>query len=107
MKRVLSLVVPLALLFTPGCMIAPVVPPGGLLYTNVSAPLDTDAEESNVGQKSGMASASSILGLVAWGDASTTAAAQNGGITTVEHLDYRFLSVLGIFQKYTTIARGK
>jgi hypothetical protein len=40
-----------------------------------------------LGQKKGTAKMHSVLWLVAWGDASTQAAAKDGGISTVNHLD--------------------
>lgn len=106
-KRLASLLVLAPLAFTGGCLVAPVVPPGGQIFADISAPLDTDAEASKVGMKSGEASTTSVLGLFGWGDASTTAAAQNGGLTEVHHLDYKFFNVLGIWQVYTTVAWGK
>ena len=47
-----------------------------------------------------------MLGLVSWGDGSTRAAAQDGGITTIRSADYEFVSYLGIDSKYTTIVHG-
>ena len=48
-----------------------------------------------------------ILGLVAWGDASAEAAAKDGGITIIEHVDYEYMNILFIYQRFTTIAHGK
>jgi hypothetical protein len=55
----------------------------------------------------GSASSIDILGLVAVGDASAKAAADSAGITRVEHMDYEYLNVLGVFQKYATIVYGQ
>ncbi len=91
-----------------GCMVAPVVPPTGYVYNNTKAPLDVDFEKSEYGPKTGTASTHCVLGLVAWGDASAEAAARNGNISTIEHVDYKFTNVVfGIYQKYTTIVHGK
>lgn len=95
-----------ALLGAPGCLQAPVVPPQGLVYSGTSAPLDTDLDQADLGAHRGEASTHSILGLVAWGDASTSAAAAAGGITDVKHQDYHYLNVLGVYQSYTTIVHG-
>jgi len=86
---------------------APVIPPTGAWYTNVSAPLDIDADHTSIGVKQGRASSRCILGLVATGDAGLRAAARNGGLQTVTHIDYEYINVLGIYQRYTTIARGE
>ncbi len=79
----------------------------GCIYTNVLAPLDTDVNKTVLGAKQGTASNQSILWLVAWGDASTAAAAKQGGITTVNHVDQEVFSVLfGLYTKTTTIVYG-
>lgn len=94
-----------ALLMT-ACMVAPVVPPQGFVYTGYKAPLDLDQNKTAVATKSGRASTITILGMVAFGDASIEAAARDGGIQTIESADYQFTSVLGFFQQYTTIVYG-
>jgi hypothetical protein len=95
-----------ALLVLPSCLVAPVIPPQGSIYSDLSAPLDTDLDQADMGSKKGEASSKSILGLISWGDASTSAAAKDGSITTVKHQDYRIFNVLGIFQRYTTVVHG-
>lgn len=89
-----------------GCISAPFVPPMGWAYSNVSAPLDVDYSKTAVPAKQGTASAISILGIVAFGDASTQSAARVGGISTIDHADYRYLNVIGIYQKTTVIVYG-
>ncbi len=80
---------------------------GGCLYTNVLAPYDTDLNKTVLGQKKGEAYNQSILWLVAWGDASTAAAAKQGGLTTVNHMDKEFLNIFfGFYTKTTTIVYG-
>ena len=79
----------------------------GCIYSNVKVPLDTDVEATQLGNKVGMASNQSILWLVAWGDGGIEAAAKNGGITVVRHLDVREIFVLfGVYARATTIAYG-
>lgn len=90
-----------------GCMVAPVVPPSGGVYNNITAPLDVDVESTKMYSKRGESSSISILSLVAVGDAGIAAAAKNGGITIVEHADYNYFNILGIYQKYTTIVYGQ
>ena len=90
-----------------GFAFAPVVPPVGMVYTSIKAPLDVDADNTPIGSKKGEAGTISVLGLVAVGDASVRAAAEDGGITTITHLDYELLSVLGVFSSFKTIAYGE
>jgi hypothetical protein len=85
---------------------APVVPAAAGLYMNTRAPLDTEFDETELGDKTGKASVRSVLWLIAWGDASAAAAAQDGGIETIRHADYEFLSVLGVYQSFTTVVHG-
>ncbi|MBI5154952.1 hypothetical protein HZA57_06920 [Candidatus Poribacteria bacterium] len=96
-----------AVLTMTGCLMAPVVPPTGMVYTNFSAPLDYDQEQSPAGTKEGSASTHSILGLVAWGDSSADAAAKQGGISTITGADYDYMNIIGIYQRYTTVVRGE
>jgi len=79
----------------------------GCLYTHVLTPYDTNLDKTQLGQKVGKASMQSVLGLVAWGDASTAAAAKQGGITTINHMDKEFLNIVfGIYTESTTIVYG-
>jgi hypothetical protein len=80
----------------------------GCVLTNIQVPLDTDLQQTDLGDKVGKASYQSILGLVAWGDAGTQAAAKNGGIKILGHADQRIFSVLwGVYFKQTTVVYGK
>ncbi len=85
---------------------APVVPAVAGLYMNTKAPLDTHFDPTQLGNKTGKASVRTVLWLVAWGDASAAAAAQDGGIKTIRHADYEFVSVLGVYQSFTTVVHG-
>ncbi len=96
MKRTLAAVLGLAVLLLPGCV-----------YAHVKQPLDTDLQATRLGSKVGKASNHAVLWLVAWGDASTQAAAQHGGITTINHADSEWLSVLWfVYGRQTTIVYG-
>jgi hypothetical protein len=92
-----------------GCTyyVAPVMPPPGLLYTNVKAPIDTDVQSNPVGPRMGSASTTSILGLLSFGDASVETATRRGNLSTVNHLDYEFLNILFVYQKFTVNAYGE
>ncbi|MDD2523711.1 MAG: TRL-like family protein [Endomicrobiia bacterium] len=77
----------------------------GVIYTDVKAP---EAVTSNVGKsKVGTAVATSILGLVAQGDASIDAAARSAGITRIHHVDYHSTSILGIYSTFTVTVYGE
>ncbi len=79
----------------------------GCIYTNVVAPLDTDLHETKLGSKVGTSQAQSVLGLFAWGDAGTQAAARDGGITTLNHADSEMFSILGfMYTRTRTIVYG-
>ena len=60
-----------------------------------------------VGTKTGEACASTILGWIATGDASITAAKTAGGITQVSHVDHDNMSILGLYGKSCTIVVGQ
>ena len=85
-----------ALLMTSGC-----------LYTDVKVPLDTDLDRTQLGSKVGESTSKGVMWLVAWGDAGTQAAAQNGGITTILHADRKVYSILfGLYSTQTTVVYG-
>lgn len=94
-----------AAIITTGCVSAPFEPPMGI-YSDVTAPLSTEGMIA-VGSKSGEASARTILGLVATGDCSIAAAARNGGLKQITHVDYKYKNILGIVQKTTVVVYGE
>jgi hypothetical protein len=79
----------------------------GCLYANVKAPLDTDVSNTELGNRVGRSTAQSVLWLVAWGDAGTEAAAKEGNISVIKHMDQEALVILfGAYAKQTTIVYG-
>jgi hypothetical protein len=80
--------------------------PIGSLYTELTLPVDAT---SNAGPatKVGTAKCTSVLSLVATGDASIEAAAKNGGITQIMSVDWEAKNILGIYGEYTVTVRGK
>lgn len=79
----------------------------GCLYSHVRHPLDLDLQETRLGTKAGESSARSILWLFAWGDAGTQAAAQNGGLTKLYHMDTEITFIFfGLYASSTTIVYG-
>ncbi len=80
----------------------------GCLYAHVKTPYDTNLDKTTLGQKTGKAKMQSVLWLFAWGDASTAAAAKDGGLSVVNHMDREFLNVVfGIYTETTTIVYGE
>lgn len=77
----------------------------GSIYTSTVAPVTATASEA--GSKTGEATVSSVLGIIATGDASIAAAAKNGGITKIKTVDYKAFSILGIYATYTTVVTGE
>jgi hypothetical protein len=86
-----------------GCM--PVASPlTGIIFTEVK--YGFFATTATAATKEGKACAQTILGWVATGDASVTAAKAAGGITTVSHIDHTAKNILGIVADYCTIVKG-
>jgi hypothetical protein len=79
--------------------------PVGALYTEIKAPVAVGSEGLSY-SKVGVAKSTSILGLVATGDASIKAASENGGIKKVKYVDYSAKNILGLFGEYTTTVYG-
>src|SRR5262245_18304419 len=101
MFKVLTLAVCCAVLVA-GCAvgIAPVVAP----ITFVNGPVS--AGPAATCPKVGRSRAWGIP-LFAMGDASISAAARNGGITTIHHVDHETLNILGIYARYVTVVHGE
>src|SRR5262245_13057382 len=93
-------VLAIALLAT-GCVYSEV---GGALYTDVKGPLQASMPTAT--GKTGQSCSSSILGLIAMGDASIESAKRNGKITKVTSVDHhsRWLVVWG---EFCTIVTGE
>ena len=78
------------------------------LYSNIRFPLDEDVWETKLGDKIGVSSNYSILWLVAWGDAGVEAAAKQGSITKINHMDMGVESYLfGAYIRRDTIVYGE
>jgi hypothetical protein len=92
---------------------APVRPPVGWLFTQFSAPIDTNFSATPVGSKVGSADTHYIyipiqnLPLeLAFGDAAVERAARDAGITTIHYVDYEYVRILGIYQLVTVKVSG-
>ena len=92
-----------------GCGIyrVPVLPPPAGGFSSISAPMDVTFRSTEIGPKKGEATATTVLALFCFGDASIGQAARNGNISTIKHVDTRFLNVLGFYMTHTTIVYGE
>lgn len=83
----------------------------GSIYTDVTnnaTLINKDmSEKESLGSKTGEACASSILNIIATGDAGIKAAARAGGITNVRGMDSRNMSILGsLYVEHCTLVHG-
>ena len=79
----------------------------GCAYLHTQRPLSVNYDKTELGTKEGRASSYSLLWLVAWGNAGSKAAAENGGITSIECADTEVVSVLlGLYTRVTTVVYG-
>jgi hypothetical protein len=86
-----------------GC--ASTQPVGGLLYSDVSGPIN--ATSTPRGPAKGQACAASYLGLIGMGDASISAAAKAGGVVNISHVEQKSFSVFfGVYMQYCTLVWG-
>ena len=103
MKKVSLLIAVLAVAVLSGC--ASVVPRGGII---TECTLPVQATNGQLGSKIGKSECVSWFGLVAKGDASIAAAARNGKITKISHVDWKVSTdiPIGIKTVYTTTVYG-
>jgi hypothetical protein len=81
--------------------------PTGLFYTETTLPITATGNAQSAKMKVGESECTSILSLVAMGDASIEAACKNGGITKIHSVDWDTKNILGIYGTYKTIVRGE
>jgi len=76
-------------------------------YVNVKTPYDTNLDNTELGAKTGVAQAYSILWLFTWGDTSYATAAKNGNITVIRHADQQIQQVLfGLYTRWRIVVYG-
>ena len=74
---------------------------------HVGAPYDLYIDNTTPGAKEGRASRYTVLWAANWGDSGVAAAAKNGGIKTINHMDQELTVVLfGFYIKQTTVVYG-
>jgi hypothetical protein len=81
--------------------------PIGGLYTELKLPVTVTSNPAPAKMKIGVSMCTSILGLVATGDASIDAAMKNGGITKIHHIDWDVRNILGVIGEYKTTVYGE
>jgi hypothetical protein len=88
-------------------------PPLGLLYTNTKAPLEPakgDVRSARTGEATTYSIGVPFLfgGAIrfAWGDSSVETARASGGISQLDYTEYRTMSIVGVFTKFTVYAHG-
>jgi hypothetical protein len=89
-----------------GCASA-AAPVSGGLWMDVKGPFTVAGDGAVSSTKVGKATAGSILGWIATGDASIEAAAKAGEITKISHVDHHSTNIIGILADYTTIVYGE
>jgi hypothetical protein len=76
----------------------------GTIYAGYKSPGQVGTAAAG---KTGEACISSILGIIATGDASIEAAKKAGGITQIAHVDHEQFGVLGVYATSCTIVHGQ
>jgi hypothetical protein len=102
MKKVFILAI--ACLFLTSCAFVR-SPLSGVLYGDVKSPVTATGNPGSM--KVGTAEATSILGIVATGDASIEAAAKAAGITKIHHVDEHAVNYFIFYAKYTVYVYGE
>jgi len=102
MKKLLFLIFIAGFLSSCAYVMAPAT---GFIYTDLKAPFAVT--DNTASSKVGTGEITSILGIVATGDASVETAAKAAGITKIHHVDYEAFNVLGIYAKYTIMVYGE
>ena len=93
-----------------GCGAFIAVNGGGTLYQDTKTPMGDVSywgPSTSSASKKGEASFTSILGILATGDASLKEAMERGGITKVHHIDQQITNILGIIATYKIIVYGE
>jgi len=112
MKRLVVATVLAALCLTimNGCGALVAFGSGGLVYEDARFPMDNISywgPSTSSAAKQGEAAYTSILGIIATGDASLKEAMERGGITKVHHIDQQVTNILGIIATYKIIVYGE
>lgn len=107
-----------ALLAMAGCAPyrAAVIPPLGVLYSDVSAPLIVPGSEAEVLDLSSVEIHTSHFQIpysylriinLGWGDAAVQEAIRESGFREVHFADYRFFTILSVYSTFTVRVYGR
>ncbi|MEA3476939.1 MAG: TRL-like family protein [Bacteroidota bacterium] len=80
-------------------------PVSGVIYGDVTSPVAATSNSNS--SKVGTAEATSILGIIATGDASIQAAAKSAGITKIHHVDEQAINYFIFYAKYKVYVYGE
>lgn len=106
MKNTLKLAaVASAIILTTGCAMGRSPVSNGMIFTDVKG--SESATSGASASKHGESCATNVLGLVAYGDASAHTAADNGGISKIQTVDYKTNTVLGVWARSCTHVFGE
>jgi len=95
----------LILLLTVNCFANQIGIPNGGIYTSGEDAFSMNSFAND--ERSGEACAKSTIGWFASGDASVEAAANKAGIKKISSVQHRAEGILGFYQEFCTIVRGK
>lgn len=116
-KKITISIILLALALSMGCgrFRAPVIPPQGLLFSSVKAPVSINFDNTPAGRQLSRVSQSStyyfrdfiITGMdFSWGSVGINEIARKGGLSQVYFADYEYLNILGIYAQFTINVYG-
>lgn len=77
----------------------------GAIYTDIVTPVA--ATSNNVGTKVGSSQVAGYVGIVALGDGGIDAAAKNGNIKKISHVDVQTKSYVGVYTVQTYVVYGE
>lgn len=118
-KITISIIILLALALSMGCggvwTRTRVIPPQGLLFSSVKAPVSINFDNTPAGRQLSRVSQSStyyfrdfiITGMdFSWGSVGINEIARKGGLSRVYFADYEYLNILGIYAQFTINVYG-
>jgi len=108
MRNIVIFLLPILLfpVILTGCGAMAASPVTGFLYTEVKGPVTATGIDTS-SSKVGTATCTSLLGLIATGDASIETAAKSAGITKIHHVDYQSKNILGLYAEFTVTVYGE
>lgn len=86
---------------------APVMPPIAAGFMDVEAPIDTNFDNTTIGDKRGEAQHVGIMGLLSFGDCSVRTAARQANIKRIDHVGYHFTNILCFVTIWKTTVYGE